>query len=82
MNLGVRHALSRPLLCYCKAMGATLRGLGTGLQGGQGRMGAARGRTTRRTRHPPAGEQDLTSCDASAAPRRPGGVCGQSDDAS
>jgi len=50
MNLGVRHALSRPLLCYCKAMGATLRGLGTGLQGGQGQMGAARGRTTRRTR--------------------------------
>ena len=42
MNLGLRHAFSRPLLCSFKAMGATLRGLGTGLQGGQGRIGAAR----------------------------------------
>jgi type IV secretion system protein TrbL len=62
--------------------GATLRGIGTGIQAGQGLIGAARGRTTRHNRQPPDGEQDLASFDASAAPRRPGGVSCQSYDSS
>ena len=62
--------------------GVTLRGIGTGIQAGQGLIGAARGRTTRRNRQPTDGEQDLASFDASAAPRRPGGVSCQSYDSS
>ena len=45
-----------------------------GIQAGQARIGAARGRTTRHTRQPTEGEPYLASCDASAAPRRPGGA--------
>jgi len=59
-----------------------LRGIGTGIQAGQGLIGAARGRTTRHNRQPTDGEQYLASFDASAAPRRPGGVSCQSYDSS
>ena len=71
MNLGGRHAFSRPLLCYFKAMGATLRGLGTGLQGGQGTDGGGRGvgqRAAPATR--PLASKTLRRLYASAAPRR------------
>ena len=59
-----------------------MSGTGTGIQAGQGLIGAVRGRTTRHNRQPTDDEQYLASFDASAAPRRPGGVSCQSYDAS
>ena len=59
-----------------------LSGTGTGIQADQGLLGAARGRTTRHNRPPTEDAHDRASFDASAAPRRPGGVSWQSYDAS
>jgi hypothetical protein len=69
------YTLPRPRMSE-RVMSST----GTGIQAGQVLIGAARGRTTRHTRQPTDDEQYLASFDASAAPRRPGGVSWQSYD--
>ena len=63
------YTLPRPSMSECVKSGT-----GTGLQAGQGLLGAARGRPTRHSRHPTDDEHSRASWDASAVPRQPRGV--------